>query len=158
MRPWVGRRWARTHPHLARLQEHLGPLKLVTLPARRDPVLQEASAPDVTDADVLDRLRAEEVAAKSEQDVAMRTVMARFPSRKTRESFDCGVQPSVDGKTLQELATCRFLEHGDNVVVLGPPGPGKTPWAIAVGLTAVQQGYRTPFTAATTRIATRTTA
>ncbi len=147
-----------TNPQLARLQEHLGQLKLVTIQARLETFLQEASAQDITYADFLDRLLAEEMAAKSEKYVAMRTVMARFPYRKTLESFDFGFQPSVDRKKLQELATCRFLEHGDNLVFLGPPGTGKTHLAVALGLKAVQQGHRTLFTSAMSLIAALTKA
>ena len=86
--------------------------------------------------------------AKGEKAVAMRTVMARFPSRKTLASFDYGFQPSVDRKKLQDLATGRFLAHGENIVFLGPPGTGKTHWAIGLGLKAVQQGHRTLLTSA----------
>ncbi len=88
----------------------------------------------------------------------MRTVMARFPYRKTLESFDCSFQPSIDRKKLQELATCRFIEHGENVVLLGPPGTGKTHLAVALGLKAVQQGIRTLFTAALSLVAALTKA
>jgi DNA replication protein DnaC len=143
---------------LARLQDYLAKLKLFTLQTRLETLLQEASAQEVTYADFLDRLLAEELAAKSEKYVAMRTVMARFPYRKTLESFDFSFQPSLDRKKLQELATGRFIEHGDNVVFLGPPGTGKTHLAIALGLKAVQQGYRTLFTAALPLIAALTKA
>ena len=143
---------------LARLQDHLGKLKLFTLQTRLETLLQEASGQEMTYADFLDRLLAEELAAKSEKYVAMRTVMARFPYRKTLESFDFSFQPSLDRKKLQELATCRFIEYGDNVVFLGPPGTGKTHLAIALGLKAVQQGYRTVFTAALPLIAALTKA
>ena len=147
-----------TDPQLGRLQEYLGKPKLFTLQTRAETLLQEASAQEVSSADFLDRLLAEEMAAKSEQYVAMRTVMVRFPYRKTLESFDFSFQPSVDRKKLQELATCRFIEHGDNVVFLGPPGTGKTHLAVALGLKATQQGYRTLFTAALPLIATLTKA
>jgi DNA replication protein DnaC len=143
---------------LARLQDHLGQLQLCTLQARLETLLQEVRAPEVTDADFLDRLLAEELAAKSETYVAMRTVMARFPDRKTLERFDFSFQPSRDRKQRQELATGRFIEHGDHVVFWGPPGTGKTHVAIALGLKAVQQGYRTLFTAALPLIAAVTKA
>jgi DNA replication protein DnaC len=136
----------------------LGKLQLFTIQARLEPFLQDASAPEVSSADCLDRLLAEELAAKSEKYVAMRTVMARFPYRKTLESFDCSFQPSVDRKKLHELAACRFIAHGDNIVFLGPPGTGKTHLAIGLGLKAVQQGYRTFFTAALPLIAALTKA
>jgi DNA replication protein DnaC len=147
-----------TNPQLARLHESLAKLKLVTIQARLETFLQEASAQEVTYADFLDRLLAEEVAAKSDKYVAMRTVMARFPYRKTLENFDFSFQPSVDRKKVQALATSRFIEHGDNVVFLGPPGTGKTHLAIGLGLKAVQQGYRTLFTAALPLIAALTKA
>jgi DNA replication protein DnaC len=88
----------------------------------------------------------------------MRTVMARFPSRTTCESFDDGCQPAVDRKKLQDLATGRFLDHGENIVFLGPPGTGNTHVAIGLGLKAVQQGHRTLLTSALSLIATLTKA
>jgi DNA replication protein DnaC len=136
------------NPQLLRLGEHLPQLKLFRVQERLETLLQEASAQELTYADFLDRLLTEEVTAKEEKDVPMRTVMARFPYRKTLESFDFGFQPSLDRKKLQALATGRFIEHGDNVVFLGPPGTGKTHLAIALGLKAVQQRYRTRFTSA----------
>jgi len=50
------------------------------------------------------------------------------------ETFDFGYQPSIDKKQVQTLATCHFIEHGDNVVVLGPPGVGKTHLSVGLGL------------------------
>jgi DNA replication protein DnaC len=147
-----------TNPQLTRLTEHLHRLKLLKVEERLETLLQEASAQEVTDADFLDRLLAEEVAAKSEKHSTMRTAMARFPYRKTLEGFDFSFQPSLDRKKLQELAACRFIEHGDNVVFLGPPGTGKTHLAVALGLTAIQHGYRTLFTSAMSLVAALTKA
>jgi DNA replication protein DnaC len=147
-----------TKPQRLRLDEHLQHLKLFRVQERLATLRQEASAQELTYADCLDRLLTEEVVAKEEKPVTMRTVMARFPYRKTLESVDFGFQPAVDRKKLQELATCRVIEHGDNVVFLGPPGTGKTHLAIALGLKAVQQRYRTLFTSAMSLIAALTKA
>jgi DNA replication protein DnaC len=57
--------------------------------------------------------------------------MARFPFQKSLESFDFRFQPSLDPRLIRELATGRFIADGDNVLLLGPPGVGKTqfwPW------------------------------
>jgi DNA replication protein DnaC len=147
-----------TNPQLLRPGEHLQHLKLFQTQERLETLLQEASAQELTYADFLDRLLTEEVTAKEEKHLTMRTVMARFPYRKTLESFDFGLQPSVDRKKVQELAICRFIEHGDNVVFLGPPGTGKTHLAIVLGLKAVQQRYRPLFTSAMSLIAALTKA
>ncbi|MBI3062234.1 MAG: ATP-binding protein [Deltaproteobacteria bacterium] len=140
-------------PPLARLEDNLRRLKVSKSLERLEGLLQEASAKELGYADFLDALLAEETAAKTEKHVAMRTAMARFPYVKTLESFDFGFQPSIDKKKLLELATCRFIEHGENLVLVGPPGTGKTHLAVALGLKAIQQGYRTLFTAATTLVA-----
>jgi DNA replication protein DnaC len=158
MRPSSERRCFRTNPQLLRLRDHLGHLKLFTAQERLEALLHDARAQEVTYADSLDRLLTEEMMAKGEKAVAMRTVMARFPYRKTFESFDYGFQPSIDRKKLQDLATGRFLDHGENIVCLGPPGTGKTHLAIGLGLKAVQQGNPTLFTSALSLIATLTKA
>jgi hypothetical protein len=74
--------------------------------------------------------------------------MARFPFQKTLEQFDFKFQPSIDVRGLRELATGRYLEHGENVLLLGPPGVGTTHLAVALGLTACEQGRRVLFTTA----------
>jgi DNA replication protein DnaC len=100
-----------THPQLLRVRDHLSALKLFTAQERLETLRQDASAQEITSADFLARLLTDEMAANGEKAVAMRTVMARFPSRKTLERFDYGFQPAVDRKNLQDLATGRFPWH-----------------------------------------------
>ena len=70
----------------------------------------------------------EEVQAKTAKNITMRTNLARFPFIKGLDAFDFAYQPSVDKKQITRLANCHFIEHGENLVILGPPGVGKTIW------------------------------
>ncbi len=71
--------------------------------------------------------------------------LARFPCVKTVEQFDFEFQPSVDRKVVRELAGLSFVDRAENVVLLGPPGMGKTHLAIALGVKAVEAGYSVLF-------------
>jgi len=143
---------------LERLQEHFQRLRLFKSKERIEAVLQEASAKELPYADFLETVLGEEVAAKTSKNVAMRTNLARFPFVKGLEAFDFTYQPSIDKKQIQTLASCHFIEHGENVVILGPPGVGKTHLAVGLGLKAIECGYRVLFTTAAAMIGALTKA
>jgi DNA replication protein DnaC len=73
---------------------------------------------------------------------------AGFPYWKPLESFDFDFQPSVDRRLVRDLATLRFLEHGENVLIVGPPGTGKTMLSVELALKAAEAGRRVLFTTA----------
>jgi DNA replication protein DnaC len=106
-----------------RLQEHLSRLRLLKSRERLEALLQDATTKEFSFADFLDGVLTEEVAAKTAKHVTMRTQLARFPFVKGLEAFDFGYQPLIDKKQIQTLATCHFVEHGENLVILGPPDP-----------------------------------
>lgn len=145
-------------PQIERIQENLKHLKLFKIHGLLDGCLEEASRDNLSYADFLDHLLGQEISARTEKNVAMRTAMAKFPFVKTLESFDFNFQPSIDKKRIKELATCRFIANGENVILLGPPGVGKTHLAVALGAKAVTEGYRTYFIQATPLIALLTKA
>jgi DNA replication protein DnaC len=143
---------------LERLQEHLQRLRLFKSRERLEALLQEATTKELSYADFLDQVLTEEVTAKTTKNVTMRTSLARFPFVKSLDSFDFSYQPSVDRKQIQTLSTCHFIEHGENVILLGPPGVGKTHLAVGLGLRAIEHGYRVLFTTAAAMIASLTRA
>ena len=145
-----------TPAQLDRLAEHLRKLRLLKSGERLEAVLQEAAARELPYAEFLEQVLGEEVAAKTSKNIAMRTAMARFPFVKPLETFDFTYQPSIDKKQLLQLASCHYIEHGDNVIVLGPPGVGKTHLAVSLGLKAIEAGYRVLFTTAAHLIAVLT--
>jgi DNA replication protein DnaC len=143
---------------LERLSEQLQRLRLFKSRERLEALLQEATAQELGYADFLDRLLTEEVTSKTAKNVTMRTSLARFPFVKGLETFDFAYQPSIDKKQVQTLSSCHFIEHGENVLLLGPPGVGKTHLAVGIGLKAIECGYRVLFTTAAGMITTLTKA
>ena len=111
---------------LERLQEHLQRLRLFKSRERLEALLQDATTQECSYADLLDQVLSEEVAFKTAKHVSLRTQLARFPFVKSLDSFDFSYQPSIDRKQIQTLSMCHFLEPGENLVILGPPGVGKT--------------------------------
>ena len=76
----------------------------------------------------------EEVRAADLRAQEMMLRLASFPFRRTLDDFDFSFQPSVNQKQLRELAGCAYVERAENVILLGPPGVGKTHLAVALGL------------------------
>src|SRR4249919_813752 len=77
----------------------------------------------------------------------------RFPARKTIEEFDFAFQSSLRRETVLHLGQLDFLHGRENVVLLGPPGTGKTHLAIALGIRACLAGHRVAFRTATEWVA-----
>jgi DNA replication protein DnaC len=85
----------------------------------------------------LERLLAVEVAAVDARRSASLARFASLPSPFTLADFDFSAQPSVDPKLIGELATLRFVEDATNILLIGPPGVGKTMLAVGLGHAAV---------------------
>jgi DNA replication protein DnaC len=103
---------------------------------------------------VLERLLEIEVEATRARRQRGRLRFARYPVHKTLAEFDLDFQPSLDRAVVAELSTLRFVEEKRNVILLGPPGVGKSHVAIALGVAATEAGYRTYFTSAADMVAT----
>ena len=89
-----------------------------------------------------------EVSARNASGAELRMRAAGFGARKTLEDFDFDAQPAIRNQ-VAALASGGFLTEARNVVLLGPPGTGKTHLAIALGVTACRHGHRVLFATAT---------
>lgn len=136
-----------------RLRGHLAYLELSAaaehLADELDRGLHEKASPT----HVLERLLAIEADATRARRLRARLRFARYPVHKTLADFNLDFQPSIDRKVLAELSTLRFVEERRNVILLGPPGVGKSHLAIALGVAATEAGYRTYFTSAADLVA-----
>jgi DNA replication protein DnaC len=132
-----------------RVANALKRLQLTHLRETLASVLSEAAKGDWTYLEFLDRILQREVDSKQGKRVRMGLQIAHFPSVRTLETFDFSLQPSVDERLIQELATGNFIAHGEAVLLLGPPGVGKTHLAIGLGRKVVERGHTVRFTTAT---------
>ena len=98
-------------------------------------------------------LLATEVSARESHGGENRIKSAKFPARKTLEEFDFGFQRSVKKMIVEHLGQLDFLHSRENVVMLGPPGTGKTHLAVAIGIRACLAGQRVAFATATKWVA-----
>ncbi len=64
------------------------------------------------------------------------------------EDFDFDAASGVDPHLIADLGTCRYLESATNILLIGPPGVGKTHLAVGLARASVHAGYRTYFTTA----------
>ena len=101
-----------------------------------------------THEDYLAAVLEREVSARNASGAHLRIRAAGFPARKTLEDFDFDAQPAVR-QQIAALASGAFLTEARNIVLLGPPGTGKTHLATALGIAAAGHGQRVLFATAT---------
>ena len=102
----------------------------------------------------LDQILGREVDSKQSKRIQMGMQIAHFPCVRILEAFDFAFQPSVEERLIRELSTGNFdVVHGENVLMFGPPGVGKTHLAIGLGRKIVEQGHTVRFTTATALLA-----
>lgn len=140
------------------LREHLAYLKLGAVAEQLAAALQQAEQDKPSYTRFLHDLLATEVSATEQRRLDGRLRFASFPAHKTLEQFDFDAQPTLDRRLVAELATLRFVEEKANVLLIGPPGVGKTMLATALGLKAVHAGYRVYYTTAADLVARTTRA
>ena len=130
------------------LRSHLATLRLHTAAEQLPAVLDQATREGLTVTVALERLLALEVDATEARRLAGRLRFACLPTPATLEDFDYDAAAGIDRHLIAELGTCRYLESATNVILVGPPGVGKTHIAVGLARASVHAGYRTYFTTA----------
>lgn len=128
-----------------RVHQSLQQLRLRTAADVLDTHVRTAQERDFSPLQFVDHLLADELAARQERSITVRTKLAHLPVLKSLDSFDFDVQPSIDRKLMNNLRTLAFVDRAENVVLLGPPGVGKTHLSIGLGMRALQAGHRVYF-------------
>ena len=116
--------------------------------AHLDQASQRAAAESWSYSHFLGYLLEGELTERHRRTVELNLQFARFPYLKRLEEFDWSAQPGIDRRLIDELATGRFVYEGRNVILLGPPGVGKTHLGIALAVMTAERGHRVYFTTA----------
>jgi DNA replication protein DnaC len=131
-----------------RVLQSLEMLRLHKAASTLDEHLKRTHERELSPLQFLDGLLGEELTARQERSIIVRTKLAHFPSLKTLDSFDFDAQPTLDRRVVNELKSLAFVERAENVILCGPSGVGKTHISIALGMHALSAGYRVYFVTA----------
>lgn len=126
------------YPQLA---QNLRRLRLSGLLSSLEVRLQEAQGNSLSHAEFLELIIADELAVRDDRAIARRIKAARFRDTRTIEDFDFSFNPSINRRQIMELATCRFIREHRDILLLGPPGVGKSHIAQGIGHQAARMGF-----------------
>lgn len=124
-----------------RLQSTLHQLRLSGLAESLDVRLQEAAGHKLSHLEFLELILQDEVLVRQQRQIDRRVKAAAFRELKPLDDFDFTFNPAIKRAQIFDLATCRFVRETKDVLLVGPPGTGKSFLAQAIGYQAIKQGH-----------------
>lgn len=130
---------------IEQLHDALSGLGLAAIGARLESLLEQAAKSEPSYGDFLLEVLTTESDARRQRYLKTRLQLAHLPYLKTFDQFDFSFQPSIDERQIRELRTLRFVHEASNVILLGPPGVGKTHLAVALAEATIRAGQAAYF-------------
>lgn len=127
------------------LQNHFRQLRLAETSEELPQLLREAEKASWTYLEFLEAITSFELNKRETKSIERRIKWARFPYYKTLQEFKVEEQTALTDRQLTQLQEFSWLEQQYNLILLGPPGVGKTFLAIGLGIEAIQRGFQVYF-------------
>lgn len=131
-----------------KVKQALLSLRLKAMADILEDTLKKAQTDNLSATDILYILASQEIAARQQRLVKTRISQARLPVVKTLDAFDFSFPKSINKSLILNLCDLHFVDQKQNVIIMGPPGTGKTHLALALGYQACLQTIKTRFTTA----------
>ena len=128
-----------------RIRAQLADLKMPGALEALDAILAQVDGGHLKAADAIEALLGAHITLRNNRRLQTAMRASRLPAVKTLADFDCAFQPSLKREQLESLHDLGFIDRRENVVLLGPPGVGKTHLAISLAVAAAQRGRRVYF-------------
>ena len=125
-----------------RLRAMLADLKMPGALEAVDGILSDADGGTISAAEAIEQLLNAQIVLRNNRRLQTAMRSSRRPAVKTLDQFDFAFQPSIKREQVESLHELGFLDRGENVILLGPPGVGKTHLAISLAIAAAEAGRR----------------
>ena len=127
---------------ISKMQEQCSKLKLMTTKGQLNDILRQAQKLSWTHTELLQYILTAEVDDLEERSLRRRLSWAQFPYLKTLDDFKVGELSAMSERQIKELTEFHWVKDAYNLILLGPPGVGKTHLALGLGLEGIKQGLK----------------
>ena len=93
----------------------------------------------------LKQLLQEEVTNRHQNRLERRKKKAGFPFEKTLNQFEFNFRPKLKKRVFQTYTEPRFVTEGKDLILIGPPGTGKTHLSVGIGLAQIKNDFKVKF-------------